>query len=70
MTYINFRIDTQWIKNHKTVNGWFVLGQRSADYNWSMLHECTSFENAKRFIRGIRDNNQTVYGPGGYAIEI
>lgn len=70
MKYIKFRIDTQWIKNHKTVNGWFVLGQRCTDYNWSMLHEATSFENAKRFIRGIADGSVTVYGPESYEVKM
>lgn len=69
MKYRNFRIDTQWIKNCKTVAGWFVLGQRSTDLNWSLLHEAASFEDAKVFIRGIRDE-QTVYGPDGYAIKL
>lgn len=70
MKYISFRIDTQTIKNHEVVNGWFVRGQRDTDYNWPLLHEAGSFENAKGFIRGIMDNNQTVYGPDGYAIKM
>lgn len=70
MKYLNFRIDTQTIKNHEVVNGWFVFGQRSTDYNWSMLHEASSFDDAKKYIRGIRDDNQMVYGPASYAIEV
>ena len=70
MKYINFRIDTQSIKNHQVVNGWFVRGQRDTDYNWPLLHEASSFEDAKAFIRGIMDNGQTVYGPDGYAIKM
>lgn len=70
MAYINFRIDAQTIKNHEVVNGWFVRGQRDTDYNWPMLYEAASFDDAKAFIRGIRDSNQTVYGPDGYAIKM
>ena len=69
MKYRNFRIDTQWVKNGKTVAGWFVRGQRSTDLNWSLLHEAASFEDAKTFIRGIMDE-QTVYGPDGYEIKL
>lgn len=70
MKYIKFRIDTQSIKDHKTVDGWFVLGQRSTDYNWSTLHEANSFEDAKKFINEIRDDDQVVYGPDSYAIKM
>lgn len=69
MKYRAFRIDTQWIKNGRTVDGWFVLGQRSTDLNWSLLHEAASLEAAREFVRGIRDD-QTVYGPDGYAVEM
>lgn len=70
MKYIKFKIDTQWVKNHKTVNGWFILGQRSTDYNWAMLHEAASFENAKNYIRGIMDGSVTVYGPDSYEVKM
>lgn len=70
MKYINFRINTQSVKGHKTVEGWFVLGQRSTDLNWSMLHEAGSFEDAKDFILGIMDGSQTVYGPDSYEIKM
>lgn len=70
MKYIKFMIETQSVKNHKAVNGWFVRGQRGTDYNWSMLHEATSFEDAKKFIASIRDDNQPVYGPDSYAIKM
>lgn len=70
MKYVSFRIDTQSIKNHEVVNGWFVRGQRDTDYNWPMLHEAASFDDAKKFIDGIRDDNQPVYGPDGYAIKM
>ena len=70
MKYLNFRIDTQWVKNGKTVEGWFVLGQRE-NYNWRLLHEAASFEAAKEFIRGTRDNdNQIIYGPDSYAVKM
>lgn len=68
MVFIKFRIDTQWVKDGRTVKGWFVLGQRSTDYNWSLLHECRSYNDAKNFVR--RKNGQTVYIPGGYEIKL
>ena len=71
LKYVNFRIENQWIKNGKVVDGWFILGQRSTDLNWSLLHEAASFEAAKEFIRGIRESaDQLVYGPDGYTINI
>lgn len=70
MAYVSFRIDTQTIKNHEVANGWFVRGQRDTDYNWPLIREAASFDDAKAFICGIRDNSQTVYGPDGYAIEM
>lgn len=71
MKFLNFRIDTQWVKGHNTVPGWFVLGQSNKTYNWRLLHEAASFEAAKEFIRGIKDNDrQNVYGPDGYAIKM
>ena len=69
MKYRAFRIDTQWIKNGRTVDGWFVLGQRSTDLNWSLLHEAESLEAAREFVRGIRDD-QPVYDTDGYAVEM
>ena len=70
MKWLNFRIDSQWVKNHKTVPGWFVLGQMK-NYNWELLHEATSFEAAKDFISGIRVNDsQIVYGPDSYTIKM
>lgn len=71
MKYINFRIDTQTIKDHKVVNGWFIRGQRSTDYNWSLIHEAESMEAAKEYIKSIKDNErQRVYGPDGYGIKL
>lgn len=71
MKYHAFRIDTQWVKNGRSVDGWFVLGQRSTDLNWSLLHEAASFEGAKEFVRGIRESaDQLVYGPDGYTIDL
>lgn len=69
MKYHAFRIDTQWIKTGRTVDGWFVLGQRSTDLNWSLLHEAESLEAAREFVRGIRDD-QPVYDTDGYAVEM
>ena len=59
MKYLNFRIENQWVKDGKVVDGWFILGQRSTDLNWSLLHEAASFEAAKEFIRGIRERVPT-----------
>lgn len=71
MEYLNFRIEYQWIKNGRIVDCWFVLGQRSTDLNWSLLHEAASFEAAKEYVRGIRENAaQLVYGPYGCTINI
>lgn len=71
MKYHAFRIDTQWVKNGRAVGGWFVLGQRGTDLNWSLLHEAASFEGAKEFVRGIRENaDQLVYDTDGYIINI
>ena len=71
MKYLNFGIENQWIKNGKVVDGWFILGQRSTDLNWSLLHEAASFEGAKDFVREIRESaDQLVYGPDGYTINI
>lgn len=69
MKYSAFRIDTQWVKNGRTVDGWFVLGQRSTDLNCSLLHEAESLEAARELVQGIRDD-QPVYGPDGYEIEM
>ena len=71
MKYLNFKIEYQWIKNGRTVDGWFVLGQRSTDLNWSLLHEAASYEAAKEYVRGIRESaDQLVYGTDGYAIDL
>ena len=61
MDYISYRIDRQWIKNHKVVNGWFILGQKYNDYNWELLYETTSFKEAIKFITSV-NTNQRVYG--------
>ena len=71
MKYLNFRIENQWVKDGKVVDGWFVLGQRSTDLNWSLLHEAASFEGAKDFVREIRESaDQLVYDTDGYTINI
>lgn len=71
MKYLNFRIVEPLIKDDKIMGGWFVLGQRSTDLNWSMLHDAASFEAAKEYVRGIRiSDNQFVYGPYGCTINI
>lgn len=71
MKYLNFRIDSQWIKDHKVVNGFFILGQRPIDYNWDLIHEAGSMEEAKKYIKGIKETDrQRVYGPNGYGINL
>ena len=71
MQYLNFRIENQWVKDGRTVDGWFILGQRSTDLNWSLLYEAASFEAAKEYVRGIRESaDQLVYGTDGYIIDL
>ena len=71
LKYLYFRIEQQWVKDGKVVDGWFILGQRSTDLNWSLLHEAASYKAAKEFIREIRESaDQLVYGPDGYTINI
>lgn len=71
MKYLNFRIVEPLIKDGKIAGGWFVLGQRSTDLNWSLLHEAASYEAAKEYVRGIRESaDQLVYDTDGYTINI
>ena len=71
LQYLNFRIENQWVKDGKVVDGWFVLGQRSTDLNWSLLHEAANYKAAKEFIWGIRESaDQLVYDTDGYTINI
>ena len=69
--YVSFRISTFRITPYKIIRGWFVDGQRDTDYEWEMLYEASSREDAIEYIRGIRESEkQIVYGPGGYGIKI
>lgn len=72
MKYLAFRIDTTAIKSHEVVHGYFVRGQRNADYNWSLLAEFDNMDSAKEYIKSIRTDpvQQLVYGPDGYGIRI
>ncbi len=72
MKYLAFRIDTSTIKDHKVVKGYFVRGQRNADYNWPMLAEFDSMDAAKEYIKSIRIDpiRQAVYGPAGDGIQL
>lgn len=72
MKYLAFRIDTTSIKDHKVVHGHFVRGQRDTDYNWPLLAEADSMEQAKDIIRSLMTDpvKQVVYGPSGYGIRI
>lgn len=72
MKYLAFRIDTSTIKNHKVVDGYFVRGQRSTDYNWPLLAEFDNMNAAKEYIKSIRTDpiRQPVYGPDGYGIRL
>ena len=51
--YLAFRIDTTSIKDHKVVDGYFVSGQRSTDYNWPMLAEFDSMDAAKEDRKSV-----------------
>nr|WP_325222447.1 hypothetical protein [uncultured Oscillibacter sp.] len=70
--YLAFRIDTNAIKDHKVVQGFFVRGQRPSDYNWPMIGEFPDMEAAKDFIRSIITDpvRQVVYGPNGYGMKL
>ncbi len=72
MKYISYRIDTSTIIGDKAVNGFFVSGQKSTDYNWSFIHESGSMGDAKDFIKSIITDpiRQIVYGPDGYGISL
>lgn len=72
MKYLAFRVDADSIKGGKVVQGFFVRGQRPTDYNWPLLGEFPSLDEAKAFIRSkITDPvRQTVYGPSGYGIKL
>lgn len=72
MKYVAFRIDTQTIKGGKVVNGFFIRGQRSTDYNWPILAELDSMKAAKEYIKSVCTNpiRQPVYGPDGYGITL
>lgn len=72
MKYSAFRIDTTSIKDHKVVHGYFIRGQRTTDYNWPLLAEADSLEQAKNVIRLLMTDpvRQVVYGPNGYGIQL
>lgn len=71
MNHLNFRIDDTYIKNHKVVKGFYVLGQRSTDYNWELLREFGNMGDAKKYIKTVKTlDSQRVYGPDGYGIRI
>lgn len=69
MKILNFRIDTQYIKNG-VEDGWFVRGQ-DTKYMWNLLYEAANFNDALSFIKNLVSNEyQIVYGPDGYGIKI
>lgn len=72
MKYVAFRIDRQCIKGMVVVDGWFVLGQRDTDLNWSYLGEGESEDDAKAVALDQRQKhgthaNNPIYNPAGYA---
>lgn len=72
MKYLAFRIDTDTIKNHNVVHGYFVRGKSNINYNWDLLGEFDNIEAAKHYIKTIITNpiSQIVYGPEGYQIHL
>lgn len=59
--YIAFKIDDECIKMadgeygkyHKVMKGCFVRGQRTADYNWELLAEFDSVDDAKKYVKSM-----------------
>ena len=73
MKYVAFRIDDTNIKETEhslsVVHGWFIRGQRETDYNWPLLGEAETEEEAVKMIISRDDySGQMIYNPGGYGI--
>lgn len=79
MKYSAFKIDDDCIKMvdgkygkyFKVVKGYFVRGKKITDYNWELLSEFDSEDDAKEYIKSIRTEGvyQPVYGLDGYGIK-
>lgn len=74
MKYVNYRVDTQAMNMSGTalVSGWFVMGQRETDLNWSYLGEVESEEEAIEYAKEHRKahgihKNCCIYNPAGIA---
>lgn len=72
MKYINFKIDSNTIKENKVVKGIFLRGQKNTDYNWEMIGEFKTIEEAVEYAKSIVENvnTQRLYGLDGYGIKL
>ena len=72
MKYINFKIDSNTIKENKVVKGIFLRGQKNIDYNWELIGEFKTIEDAVEYVKSIVENvnTQRLYGLGGYGIKL
>lgn len=72
MKYINFKIDSNTIKENKVVKGIFLRGQKNIDYNWEMIGEFKTIEEAVEHAKSIIENvnTQCLYGLDGYGIKL
>lgn len=72
MKYINFKIDSNTIKENKVVKGIFLRGQKNIDYNWEMIGEFKTIEEAVEYAKSIVENvnTQRLYGLDGYGIKL
>lgn len=72
MKYINFKIDNSTIKENKVVEGIFLRGQKNTNYNWEMIGEFKTIEEAIEYVKSIIENVniQRLYGFGGYGIKL
>ena len=72
MKYINFKIDSNTIKENKVVKGISLRGQKNIDYNWEMIGEFKTIEEAVEYAKSIIENvnTQHLYGLNGYSIKL
>lgn len=71
MRYLSYRISLSWVEGDSIVHGFFVLGQRESDLNWSLLGSCNSFGDAVDLAFFLWDGspNTFIFGPGGYTMK-
>ena len=77
--YDSFKIDDECIKmvdgeygkHPKVMKCCFVRGQRTADYNWELLAEFDSVDDAKKYVKSMLTEGifQRVYNSKGEGIE-